>query len=39
MTVTPPQNPQPLPALALIAGLLFTVGAITAVFVLGTRQA
>jgi hypothetical protein len=35
MTVTPPQNPQPLPALALIAGLLFTVGAITAVFVLG----
>jgi hypothetical protein len=35
MTVTPPQNPQPLPALALIAGLLFTVGAVTAVFVLG----
>ena len=39
MTATPPQNPQPLPSLALLAGLVIAVGAVAAVFVLGrTRQ-
>jgi hypothetical protein len=38
MTATPPKNPQPLPSLALLAGLVFAIGAITAVFVLGRTK-
>ena len=38
MTATPPQNPQPIPTLALLAGLVFAVGAIAAVFVLGRTK-
>jgi Protein of unknown function (DUF732) len=39
MTTTPPPNPQPLPSLALIGGLIVAIGAITAAFVLGrTKQ-
>lgn len=38
MTTTPPPNPQPLPSLALIGGLIVAIGAITAVFVLGRTK-
>ena len=38
MTATPPQNPQPLPSLALLAGLVIAVGAVAAVFVLGRTR-
>jgi Protein of unknown function (DUF732) len=34
----PPQNPRPLPSLALLAGLIVAVGAIVAVFVLGRTK-
>src|SRR5271163_1728139 len=33
MTATPPQNPQPIPALAMVAALVFVVAAIAAVVV------
>ncbi len=38
MTPTPPPNPQALPGLALVAGLVFAVGAIAAVFVIGRTK-
>lgn len=35
MTASPPQNPQPIPALAIVAALVFVVTAIAAVVVYG----
>jgi hypothetical protein len=38
MTTTPPPNPQPLPNLALLGGLIVAIAAIAAVFVLGRTK-